>query len=196
MAELERERAPFHRYAHVDRDPERWDGFVPRSRDIHVRTCHMSGATRTRMIATLLVLQTPDLPQPLNENSPRLDLVTDAREAAHARLAARTRRRILKARTSLDGLQWHASAKRLVVARDPRGVFASMVNLQENADPETERALAAEMGNDATVSDLLAATEEDRPKEWLTCSLLHLPVSFRSWWRYSCDAGMLAAGEH
>ena len=148
------------------------------------------------MIATLLVLQTPDLPQPLNENSPRLDLVTDAREAAHARLAVQTRRRTLTAHTSLDGLQWHASAKCLVVARDPRDVFASMMNHKENADPETERARAAETGNDATVSDLLAAAEEDRPKECRTCPLLHLSVSFRSWRRYSCDAGMLAAGEH
>ena len=168
MAAFELERAPIHRYAHVDWDSERWDGFVPRDGDIYVCTCYKSGTTWTQMIAALLVFQTPDLAQPLNEISPWLDLVTDAKEAAHARLAAQTHRRVLKTHTPLDGLKWHESAKYLVVARDPRDVFVSMMNHQENTDLDTERALAAEMGNDATVSDLLAATEEDRLKEWLT----------------------------
>ncbi len=168
MATFDLERAPVHRYRHVDWDSERWDGFVPRDGDIYICTCYKSGTTWTQMIAALLVFQTPDLPQPLNEISPWLDLVTDDKEAAHARLAAQTHRRILKTHTPLDGLKWQKSARYLVVARDPRDVFVSMMNHQENTDQETERALAAELGNDATVSDLLAATEEDRLKEWLT----------------------------
>ena len=123
MTAFNLEDAPIHRYQHVDWDSDRWRGLAPRAGDIYICTCYKSGTTWTQMIAALLVFQTPDLPAPLNELSPWVDLVTDSKEAAHARLAAQTHRRILKTHTPLDGLTWHADAKYLFVARDPRDVF-------------------------------------------------------------------------
>ena len=160
--------SPIHRYRHVDWDSGRWEGFEARDGDIYVCTCYKSGTTWTQMIVSLLLFQSPDLPAPLNELSPWVDLVTDTKEEMHARLAAQTHRRILKTHTPLDGLKWHKDARYLFVARDPRDVFISMMNHQDNTDVEVERALAAEMGQTETVSDLLAETEEERLKEWLT----------------------------
>lgn len=160
--------SPVHRYQHLDWDSGRWDGFEGRAGDIYVCTCYKSGTTWTQMIAALLVFQTTDLPAPLNELSPWVDLVTDSAEAMHARLAEQSHRRILKTHTPLDGLRWHADARYLYVARDPRDVFVSMMNHQANTDVTVERALAAEMGQAQTVTDMLAETEEERLKDWLS----------------------------
>ena len=119
------------------------------------------------MIAALLVFQSSTFPAPLNELSPWIDLVTDTKEVIHAQLSAQQHRRILKTHTPLDGLKWHSHAKYLYVARDLRDVFESMMSHQANTDIVTERALAAEMGNAQTVSDLLAESDEEQVNEWL-----------------------------
>ena len=168
MPEFELTKEPLRRYQHVDWDSDRWTGFEPRPGDIYVCTCYKSGTTWTQMIAALLVFQTPDLPGPLNELSPWVDLVTDTTEEMHDRLAAQTHRRILKTHTPLDGLTWHEDARYLFVARDPRDVFVSIMNHQANTDVAVERALADEMGAERTVTELLADNEEDRLKDWLT----------------------------
>ena len=162
------EAAPLRRYQHLDWDSGRWDGFESRAGDIYVCTCYKSGTTWMQMIAALLVFQTVDLPAPLNELSPWVDLVTDGTEAMQSRLAHQSHRRILKTHTPLDGLTWHPDARYLFVARDPRDVFVSMMNHQANTDVGVERALAAEMGQTQTVTDMLAETEEDRLRDWLT----------------------------
>ena len=167
MAEPEINAYPTRHYQHVDWDSGRWIGFDPRPDDIYVCTCYKSGTTWTQMIAALLVFQSQTFPAPLNELSPWVDLVTDTKEVMHAQLAAQTHRRILKTHTPLDGLSWQKDAKYLYVARDPRDVFESMMSHQANTDVETERALAAEMGNAQTVSDLLAETDEERLTQWL-----------------------------
>ena len=58
------------------------------------------------MIAALLVFKSPKFPSPLNELSPWIDLVTEAKEVMHAQLAAQQHRRILKTHIPLDGLTW------------------------------------------------------------------------------------------
>ena len=162
------EEAPIRRYQHADWDSDRWTGFKTRAGDIYVCTCYKSGTTWTQMIAALLVFQTPNLPAPLNELSPWVDLVSSSKKEMHAILAAQPYRRILKTHTPLDGLHWHPESRYLFVARDPRDVFISMMNHQENIDTEIERAMAAEMGKTKIVMDMLAATEEERLRDWLT----------------------------
>ena len=168
MSGFNLEDAPIRRYQHLDWDSGRWTGFKPRSGDIYICTCYKSGTTWTQMIAALLVFQELDFPLPLNELSPWIDLVTDSTEEMHKRLSAQRYRRILKTHTPLDGLKWHADARYLFVGRDPRDVFVSMMNHQDNTDVHVERKLAAEMGNQITITDLLADTEEERLKDWLT----------------------------
>ena len=168
MSGFNLEDAPIRRYQHLDWDSGRWTGFKPRSGDIYICTCYKSGTTWTQMIVALLVFQELDFPLPLNELSPWIDLVTDSIEEMHKRLSAQRYRRILKTHTPLDGLKWHADARYLFVGRDPRDVFVSMMNHQDNTDVYVERKLAAEMGNKITITDLLADTEEERLKDWLT----------------------------
>lgn len=168
MSAFDLKDAPVHRYQHLDWDSRRWDGFESRPGDIYICTCYKSGTTWMQVIAALLVFQGTDFPGPLNEISPWLDLVTDTREALHSRMARQAHRRILKTHTALDGLRWFPDARYLYVARDPRDVFVSMMNHQANTDVETERALAAEMGQSVTVTDLLANDIEKALAEWLS----------------------------
>ena len=60
-------------------DSARWDGFRFRPGDIVISTPPKCGTTWTQMICALLVFQTPDLPAPLGELSPWLDMVTRPR---------------------------------------------------------------------------------------------------------------------
>jgi len=174
--------APTRRYQHLDWDSDRWRGFQPRDGDIYVCTCYKSGTTWTQMIAALLVFQSPSLPGRLSELSPWLDLVTDTAAAEQARLAAQSHRRILKTHTPLDGLRYHAGAKYLYVARDPRDVFVSLMNHQANLNKETERAMAAEMGQTQTVTDMLAPDVETQLEEWLTRGFFDWESDGYPWW--------------
>lgn len=166
--EFKLEDAPFRRYQHLDWDSKRWEGFKARPGDVYVCTCYKAGTTWTQMIVALLVFQSTEFPSPLNELSPWVDLVTDSTEEMHAKLSAQTHRRILKTHTPLDGLLWHPDARYIFVSRDPRDVFVSMMNHQDNTDLKMEKELSLAMGNEVTFTDLLASTEEKRLEDWLT----------------------------
>ena len=162
------EDAPVRHYQHLDWDSRRWDGFVSRPNDVYVCTCYKAGTTWTQMMVALLVFQSTEFPSPLNQLSPWVDLVTDSTKEMHERLSAQCHRRILKTHTPLDGLHWHADARYIFVGRDPRDVFISMMNHQDNTDLKMEKELSLAMGNDVTFTDLLASTEEKRLEDWLT----------------------------
>ena len=69
-----------HDYRHPLFDSTRWNSFETRPDDIIVCTSYKAGTTWTQMICALLVHQTPDLPRPLAELSPWLDLVLASME--------------------------------------------------------------------------------------------------------------------
>lgn len=60
--------------------------------------------------------------------------------------------------------------------------MVSLLNHQANSDVDTERALAAEMGQDTVVTDLLADNEEDIIATWLTRSFFPWERDGYPWW--------------
>ena len=58
-------------------DSRRWDGFEFRAGDIVISTPSKCGTTWMQMICALLVFRDPELPRPLTELSPWLDIQTD-----------------------------------------------------------------------------------------------------------------------
>lgn len=134
-----------HHYDHRVFDSARWTGFDHRPGDILICTSYKAGTTWTQMICALLVLRTADLPQPLTEISPWLELRADPIEKVLATYAAQSHRRFIKTHTPLDGLPYRPDATYLYVGRDPRDVFMSMINHLRNNDP---RALANLFGEE------------------------------------------------
>jgi hypothetical protein len=132
------------RYTSFVYDSERWQGFELRADDIIISTPPKCGTTWTQMICALLILQTPELDQPLAVHSPWLDMQSRARRDVVADLDAQRHRRFIKTHTPLDGLPLHPTATYICVGRDPRDVALSMDNHMANIDFEAFAAARAE----------------------------------------------------
>ena len=100
-------------------DSGRWDGFVFRGDDIVISTPPKCGTTWMQMLCALLIFGTPDLPAPLAELSPWLDMQTRPVEDVFRDLDAQTHRRFIKTHTPLDALPFDERVTYVHVARDP-----------------------------------------------------------------------------
>jgi hypothetical protein len=129
-------------------DSERWDGFAFRPDDVVISTPSKCGTTWLQMICALLILQQTDLPAPLTELSPWLDMRLRPIEKVRRRLDAQRHRRFIKTHTPLDGLPSAPGVTFLVCGRDPRDAAISMDHHRENLDGETiNRLLQASDGS-------------------------------------------------
>lgn len=122
------------RYRSIHFDSARWHGFELRAGDIVISTPPKSGTTWTQMLCALLVFDGADLPAPLEQLSPWLDMLDRPVEEVHATLAAQAHRRIIKTHTPLDGLPLHDDVQYVVVGRDPRDVAISFDHHMDNLD--------------------------------------------------------------
>src|SRR5437868_4185942 len=104
-------------------DSARWARFTPRDGDVVVCTSYKAGTTWTQMICALILHGTPNLPAPLAELSPWLDMRLEAIDDVLAALERQPFRRVIKTHTALDGLPIHDEATYIVCGRDPRDVF-------------------------------------------------------------------------
>lgn len=113
-------------------DSSRWDGFDFRTGDIVISTPAKCGTTWMQMVCALLIFGDADLPQPLTELSPWLDIQTDSIANVLARLAAQQHRRFIKTHTPLDGLPFDERVTYICVGRDPRDAAISSDNHSSN----------------------------------------------------------------
>ena len=113
-------------YRHRLLDGERWNSYRPRDDDIIVCSAYKAGTTWIQGICALLVYQSTDLPLPLWQLSPWLDVPRVPIDQVMAGLDAQTNRRVVKSHIPLDGLPYHEAVTYLVVARDPRDIFVSL----------------------------------------------------------------------
>lgn len=113
------------RYESIANDSARWDRYEPRPGDIIISTPPKCGTTWLQMICALLVFQTPELPAPLTEISPWVDLQAAKLDDVLASLDAQTHRRFIKGHVPLDGLPFCPEVTYIGVGRDPRDVALS-----------------------------------------------------------------------
>lgn len=112
-------------------DSRRWEAFEPRPGDVIVTTSYKSGTTWTLGILYQLVAMKEGM-QP-----PAMDYWLDARmfpvplEHQLAELTAMPHRRVLKSHLAADGLPLWDEVRYVVVGRDPRDVFMSLLNHYE-----------------------------------------------------------------
>lgn len=115
-------------------DNSRWEGFEFRDDDIVISTPAKCGTTWTQMLCALLIFDSPDLPGPLAQLSPWLDLLTHSRDEIVALLENQEHRRFIKTHTPLDGLPQDPRVTYVCVGRDPRDVQKSWQGHLANLD--------------------------------------------------------------
>ena len=124
------------RYTSPDEDSARWLGFPFREGDIVISTRSKTGTTWVQMICALLVFQTPDLPDALDNLSPWLDWLIRPRADVFAQLAAQPHRRFIKTHTPLDGLPADRRVTYVVTGRHPLDMAVSLYHQSDNLDRE------------------------------------------------------------
>ena len=117
-----------HIYQNHHLDTRRWENFTPRVGDIVVSTSYKAGTTLTQTIVFNLLFPDGDLPMPVMDSSPWLDMRVIPLDKVMAKLEAQTHRRCIKTHLPLDGLPYFDGIKYIVIGRDPRDVFMSLVN--------------------------------------------------------------------
>jgi hypothetical protein len=166
-------RPPTRRYRTVIADNARWDDFEFRDDDIVISTPAKSGTTWMQMICAVLVLQTTELPAPLTELSPWLDVQTERLDDVAAKLAAQRHRRFIKTHTPLDGVPFDDRVTYVCVGRDPRDVAVSWDNHFENMDLGVVIASRAKAVGLDDLAELMPDGIPERPAE--------LVDRFRAW---------------
>jgi hypothetical protein len=168
MEKLDLSALPLRHYEHQVWDSARWRGFEPRPGDILVCTPYKAGTTWMQMICALLVFQRADLPLPLAEISPWLDMKSVPISETHAVYAAQDHRRIIKTHTPLDGLPWFPEATYICVQRDPRDIFVSVLNHSKNTNPDADAMFVREMRESAAEPEALPDDPNEFFQMWLT----------------------------
>jgi aryl sulfotransferase len=110
-------------------DSTRWDAIEPRDDDVVITTSYKAGTTWTQgIVANLLLRDVPGAPNPLMA-SPWVDARFQAPlPVLIEALKAQTHRRFMKSHLAADGLLYRPTTRYIVVARDARDVFMSLVN--------------------------------------------------------------------
>ncbi len=123
-----------HIYQNHHLDTSRWDDFKPRRGDIIISTSYKAGTTLTQTIVANLLFPN-GLPATVGDLSPWVDARFGPVEEVLAALDAQTHRRCIKTHLPLDGLPFFEEAQYVMVGRDPRDVFMSLVNHYSNHTP-------------------------------------------------------------
>jgi aryl sulfotransferase len=125
-----------HTYQNHHLDGPRWDGFEPRDDDIIISTSYKAGTTWMQTIIGNILFWEDGPPGRITEISQWLDFRLAPFEETLAALNAQTHRRFIKTHLPLDGLPYYENVKYIMVSRDPRDVFMSLINHYGNFAPD------------------------------------------------------------
>ena len=110
-------------------DSTRWEVVEPRDGDIIVTTSYKSGTTWTQQILNALSHDGEDPLPSLNDASPWIDARFHGPKEELAKVCAGLEgKRFLKSHLPFDGLPYWPQARYVVVCRDARDVFMSLLN--------------------------------------------------------------------
>jgi len=150
-------------------DSTRWEVIRPRDGDIIVTTSYKSGTTWAQQILHGLLHGHDDPVPDMRAVSPWPDarFMGLSKEDLANWAESLTGRRFLKSHLPLDGLPYYPEARYLIVARDARDVFMSLLN---HYGSYTDLAYAA-LNSDDIVGDPLPRCPDDPRelwREWMT----------------------------
>lgn len=163
-------------------DSTRWSGFEPRPGDVIVTTSYKSGTTWTLgILYRMLALKRGMAP-------PSMDYWIDARmfpvelSDQLAELAAMPHPRVLKSHLAADGLPIWPDVRYVVVGRDPRDVFMSLLNHYEQF---TDFAYSRFNETAGRVGDPMPRFDGDVPalwRRWMTRGWFDWESEGWPWW--------------
>ena len=113
-------------------DSRRWDQFSARADDVFICTPPKCGTTWTQAICAMLIFGRADFDGKIGDISPWFDANMTSVEASLQALDAQTHRRFIKTHTPLDGVPHFPTSHYLMVYRDPRDVYFSTRNHDNN----------------------------------------------------------------
>lgn len=117
-----------HVYQNHHLDSTRWEGFQPRPGDIVVSTAYKAGTTLMQTIVLNMIFPDGDVPGAITSVAAWLDMRVPPLEEVMGYLDGQTHRRCIKTHLALDGLPFFDEVKYIMVGRDPRDVFMSLLN--------------------------------------------------------------------
>ena len=117
-------------------DTARWDNFEHRSEDIFVCTPTKCGTTWTQAICAILIFGKVDHGEKPGAISPWIDADFAPIDEYLQMVEGQSRRRYIKTHSPFDGIPYYAEYSYLVVCRDPRDMYCSMLNHRDNMKEE------------------------------------------------------------
>ncbi|MFT6878333.1 MAG: aryl sulfotransferase [Candidatus Azotimanducaceae bacterium] len=124
-------------------DTSRWQSFKSRPGDIFICTPPKCGTTWTQAIVAMLVFGKADHGEMPGIISPWIDANFAPIDDYLLKVDAQQHRRFIKTHTPLDGIPYFEDCTYLVVCRDPRDFYFSMLNHVANtADPDLAAAIS------------------------------------------------------
>lgn len=152
-----------HIYQNHHLDTQHWSEFKPRAGDIVISTAYKAGTTLMQTIVCNLLFPDGNLPAPATVLTPWLDMRLVSVEETLAQLEAQSHRRCIKTHLPLDGLPYHGQIQYVMVGRDPRDVFMSLVNHYGSHTPAFFEAMNGKPGR---VGDPFPPYDGDIHKLW------------------------------
>lgn len=150
-------------YEHHHFNASRWNDFEVRPNDVIISTSYKAGTTFMQTIVGNIIFHEDGPPAPINDLSPWLDMRVFPEEMMKEGLKGQTHQRFIKTHLPLDGIPFHDNVKYIVVGRDPRDVFMSLLNHYGNHTPEFFEAMN---GNPDRPGDPLPPMKEDIHEVW------------------------------
>jgi hypothetical protein len=169
------------RYVGDITNTSRWDGFEHRSDDIFICTPWKCGTTWTQAIVCMLVFGRADHGEKPGVISPWVDANFAPIEEYLEMVSGQDHRRFLKTHSPLDGLPYYPECHYLVVFRDPRDMFFSMLKHRDNFSDEELAFACIPSGEDAFRKWL---DGEFDPKNFDVQSLEWLCHFLQTYWPY------------
>lgn len=117
-----------HSYEHHHLAASRWQDFEVRDTDVIISTSYKAGTTFMQTIVGNIIFHEDGPPASINDLSPWLDMRVFPEAEMKEGLAGQSHQRFIKTHLPLDGLVFHENVRYIVVGRDPRDVFMSMLN--------------------------------------------------------------------
>lgn len=173
-----------HVYQNHHLDSTRWRWFSPREDDIIVATSYKAGTTFTQTILSSLLWPEGDPPGNPTEISPWLDMRVEPLELTLGQLEAQTHRRFIKTHTPLDGLPYFPQAKYLCISRDPRDVFASLLNHWGNHTPEFYGLINGVIGRQGDEFPVFSGDIKQIWRDWISKSWFDWEIGGYPYWSH------------
>jgi aryl sulfotransferase len=117
-----------HAYEHHHLTSSRWDNFKTRAGDVIISTTYKAGTTWMQEIVGNIIFHEKGMEGLAGSYSPWIDMRLNDHAKALDLLENQTHKRFIKTHLPLDGLPWHDTVKYIMVGRDPRDVFMSLLN--------------------------------------------------------------------